>query len=149
IRDRNVTGVQTCALPISDNLLETLKVDKLLSYHEENVESDELFPVTKKLIYNYDYGDDWIVDITKHKNCDDLIIQNLINDQELEEAKQTVLDKHQPVCLHAQGLSVFDDVGGLSGFANFLGEIYEGTNKAEASDARSWAKNLGWSARKV
>jgi len=132
----------------TDNLLETLEVDKILAY-QEVLATVDFFPVTKELIYNYDFGDDWIVNITKHKNCDDLIKQNLIDNQELKDAKQLVLDKHQPVCIHAEGLSVLDDVGGLSGFANFLGEIYEGTNKSESSEARSWARSLGWSARKV
>jgi len=37
----------------------------------------------------------------------------------------------------------------LSGFANFLGSIYEEDDKAEASHLRQWARSLGWNAAKV
>ncbi|MEG0249383.1 MAG: hypothetical protein RR561_01510 [Peptostreptococcus sp.] len=44
---------------------------------------------------------------------------------------------------------MLDDVGGLSGFADLLGTIYEGEDKEEVFSARAWAKSLGWSATKV
>lgn len=69
--------------------------------------------------------------------------------KELEEAEDIVSSKHKPVCINKDGISILDDVGGLSGFANFLGTIYEGEDKEEASSARTWAKGLGWSATKV
>jgi len=71
------------------------------------------------------------------------------DEYELQEAEDIVLDKHKPVCIHKDGISVLDDVGGLSGFADFLGIIYEGEDKEEASSTRAWARSLGWSARKV
>lgn len=48
-----------------------------------------------------------------------------------------------------EGLSVLDDVGGLSGFAEFLGVIYEGWLREQRAEYRAWAKSLGWSAAKV
>lgn len=70
-------------------------------------------------------------------------------EDELEEAEDIVSSKYKPVCINKDGISVFDDVGGLSGFADFLGIVYEGEDKGESAGARAWAKSLGWSARKV
>ncbi|NMA48990.1 MAG: plasmid pRiA4b ORF-3 family protein, partial [Tissierellia bacterium] len=133
----------------TESLLERLEVNKVIAAQGEEVDSNNLFPVTKELIYNYDFGDNWIVKISKYKDCEDLLKQNIVGEYELEEAEEIVLDKHKPVCINKEGLSVLDDVGGLSGFADLLGTIYEGEDKEEASGARAWAKSLGWSAAKI
>lgn len=133
----------------TESLLERLEVNEILAAQHESIDNDNLFPVTKELIYNYDFGDNWIIKITKYKNCQDLIEENMISEYELEAAEKSVIDKHKPVCISKQGLSVLDDVGSLSGFADFLGIIYEGEDKKEASDLRAWAKSLGWSAKKI
>ena len=133
----------------TESLLERLEVNKVIAAQSEDITSEELFPVTKELIYNYDFGDNWIVGITKYNDCEDLLKHNIIDEYELEEAEYTVLDRHKPVCINKEGISVLDDVGGLSGFADFLGTIYEGEDKEEAFSARAWAKSLGWSATKV
>ncbi len=133
----------------TESLLERLEVNKVIAAQGEDIASKGLFPVTKELIYNYDFGDNWIVRITKYKDCEDLLKQNIIDEYELEEAEDIVLSKHKPVCINKDGISVLDDVGGLSGFADFLGRIYEGEDKEESANARAWAQSLGWSARKV
>lgn len=133
----------------TESLLERLEVNKVLAAQHESIDNDNLFPVTKELIYNYDFGDNWIIKITKYKDCQDLIKENLISKYELEAAEKSVIDKYKPICISKQGLSVLDDVGSLSGFADFLGIIYEGEDKKEASDLRAWAKSLGWSAKKI
>lgn len=133
----------------TEDLLERLQVDKVVASQDENLHSEGVFPVTKELTYHYDFGDDWIVKISKHKDCEDLLKDNIIDEDELKEAEETVISKHKPVCIDKVGVSVLDDVGGLSGFANFLGTIYEGEDKEEASDARTWARSLGWHTRKT
>lgn len=133
----------------TENLLERLEVNKVIAAQDEDIDAEGLFPVTKELIYNYDYGDNWIVKITKYKDCEDLLKNNLLAEYELEEAEDIVSNKHRPVCIHKEGISVLDDVGGLSGFARFLGTVYEAEDKEEASAARTWAKSLGWSDAKV
>ncbi|WP_246451806.1 plasmid pRiA4b ORF-3 family protein [Alkalicella caledoniensis] len=133
----------------TESLLERLEVDKIIAAQDEVMDSKNLFPVTKELIYNYDFGDNWIIKITKYKDCEDLIRDNLIDRDELEEAEDTVVNKHKPVCLNKDGISVLDDVGGLSGFADLLGVIYEGEDKEEKANARAWAQSLGWSAKKM
>ncbi len=42
-----------------------------------------------------------------------------------------------------------DDAGGLHGFADLLGILYEGTKEDDISFYRSWAKELGFSEKKV
>ncbi len=133
----------------TEDLLERLEVNKVIAAQGEDVNLEALFPVTKELIYNYDFGDNWIIKITKYKDCEDLLKNNIIDEYELEEAEDIVISKHKPVCINKVGVSVLDDVGGLSGFADFLGTIYEGEDKEEASSARAWAKSLGWSSTKV
>lgn len=59
------------------------------------------------------------------------------------------MSKHTPVCIHKDGVFVLDDVGGLGGFADFLGNIYESDSKEEQAEYRAWAQSLGWSTRKV
>ena len=133
----------------TENLLERLEVNQVLAAQCEEMDPKELFPVSKELIYNYDFGDNWIVKISKYKDCSDLLEKNIIGEDELEEAEQVVLNQHKPVCINKEGLSVLDDVGGLSGFADFLGIIYEGDDKEEASHARAWSKSMGWRGTKT
>ena len=133
----------------TENLLERLEVSKVLAAKDEEFATNELFPITKELIYNYDFGDNWIVTITKKKDCEDLIKRNILSEEELIEANEIIIKKHKPVCIHKDGIFLLDDVGGLSGFADFLGTIYESEDKEERTESRAWAQSLGWSTRKV
>ena len=133
----------------TDSLLERLEVAKVLAFKDDDVSNNGIFSVTHKLIYNYDFGDDWTVTITKEKDCSELLLKGFISKDELLDAEATVLTKHKPVCIHKDGVNVLDDVGGLGGFIRFLTEIYEGEDKEERSDYKAWAQSLGWSTRKV
>ncbi len=133
----------------TESLLERLEVNKVLATPNQELAVDGVFPVTTSLIYYYDFGDNWTITITKTDNCDDLLENNDISEDELARAEETVLSRHKPVCLKKDGVSVLDDVGGLSGYADFLGAIYEGDDKEERADYRAWAKSLGWSTRKT
>lgn len=133
----------------TENLLERLEVDKLLAAKGEDICAETLFPVTNELIYNYDFGSNWIVKITRHKDYNNMLKKNLVDKMEIEKAEELVISKHRPVCINKDGLSVIDDVGNLSGFANFLGLVYEGDDKEEMSDRRAWARSLGWNTRKL
>lgn len=50
----------------TESLLERLEVNKIIAAQGEDIGSDGLFPITKELIYNYDFGDNWRVKITTH-----------------------------------------------------------------------------------
>jgi len=134
----------------TDSLLERLEVAAVLAFKDEDIcINSDIFPVTHKLIYKYDFGDDWTITITKEKDCNELLQKSHISKAELLDAEETVLTKHKPVCIHKEGVFVLDDVGGLNGFINFLKEIYEGEDKEERSNTKVWAQSLGWSKRKI
>jgi len=113
------------------------------------VEEPEVKPVTHKIIYYYDYGDGWVVDITRLENCDDLLEKNLITKDELTDAQNTVIDKYRPVCIHQDGMFVLDDVGGFGGFINLLKTLYESDDVEEKRQMREWTYSQGWSTRRV
>lgn len=129
-------------------LLERLEVNKVLATKNEPIATKDVFPVAHKLVYTYDFGDNWEVIITKEDNCDELLKEGLISIEELKEAEQMVLDNHKPVCIHKVGVNVLDDVGGLGGFADFLNTIYESKDKTECSAYKRWAQGQGWSSKK-
>ncbi len=129
----------------TENLLERLLVDDVIAYTNQELNKDEIFPVTNELIYNYDFGDNWEVTITKHDNYDDLLEKHLVFLEEISEIEQLVLKNYKPYCIHRDGISVMDDVGGLSGYANFLGDKYEQTNlDHDLRDINAWATSMGW-----
>lgn len=132
-----------------DSLLERLQVDMILADEHEEIDGEAFYPVTREIRYLYDFGDNWNVTITKHKDCEDLLSENSIGEEELQEAVESVVKNHRPICIHKQGISVLDDVGGLRGFSEFLGIIYEAPMKRDRADYRAWAKSLGWSDKKI
>jgi hypothetical protein len=92
------------------------------------------FPLTSRLTYVYDYGDGWTVEITAVRR---------VAPEELAGIP------HLPFCVGADGIQVMDDVGGISGFADFLRTIHEGTSK-DIAESREWAENLWkWSENPV
>lgn len=115
------------------------------------------------LYYNYDFGDDWNVQITASDNAEDLIKSDRLTAEEWEEAKLQLHSKHRPVCIAQDGLPVFDDVGNIHGYAAFLRCINRDARKNNIADeddnspypyhgkveTLAWAKSLGWSKRRV
>lgn len=132
----------------TESLLEKLVVADILASDDED-RNGEGQSVTSELFYEYDFGDGWRVKITRKDYYHDLLLDCLVSAEELEEAAEVVISKHKPVCLVREGLSVMDDVGGMSGYARFLQTIYEGEDKEEAADSRRWAKYMGWNQKKT
>ena len=62
---------------------------------------------------------------------------------------RAVLDGHCPVCVAADGLPVFDDVGRICGYIDFLTTIHLNEDEEERGQAREWAGSLGWTGRAV
>lgn len=133
----------------TEDLLERLEVCKILADKGELLDEEQLFPVAKEIVYTYDYGDNWTIVITKGDNCESLLEGGFVSSEEIDYAKNIVLNKHMPVCIHKDGVFLLDDVGGLNGFADFLGTVYESDDKAESDEQRVWAKSLGWSEKKI
>lgn len=106
-------------------------------------------PVTNKLFYNYDFGDNWMVEITRVDDFNQLVQQGVVDQDWMEEAMRIVAEKHQPVCVHKIGGYVMDDVGGMRGFTDFLRGVYIDDDKEEKEALKEWAKGMGWSGRKV
>ena len=111
-------------------------------------------PITDVLYYNYDFGDNWMVKITASENCPDLVESGRITQLELDKANVKCREVYRPVLIARDGEMVLDDVGGLSGFADFLKDINPDftrmtpEEKEEAKERKkemlTWAKSLGW-----
>ena len=120
-------------------------------------------PITKELIYEYDYGDGWEVKITlvdeyysddawDHPNKAGFIIpavteEQVFDDQtplyksgeiiegELRDQITTVITKRRPLCIALDGLPVLDDVGGIGGYCEMLTGIHgEGSEHFDYDD---------------
>ena len=133
----------------SESLLERLEVATVLADINESINGDSLFPVTKELIYNYDYGDGWEITITREDKFTHLIENGFATLAGISEASDTVMNEHRPVCIHRDGICVMDDVGGLGGFADFLEQLYESEDKEVNKQCRTWSKSQGWSDKKT
>ena len=92
----------------------------------------------------YDYGDGWEVSI-------ELTQDYYANDLEGQDGSviRAVLDGHCPVCVAADGLPVFDDVGIICGYIDFLTTIHLNEDEEERGQAREWAGSLGWTGRTI
>lgn len=142
--------------------------DFLLSVHDdiEKLKKEkstdllkEILPCafTNSLIYRYDYGDGWKVRITATGDCLDLIKDGRITQEELDKAQIKCRELYRPVTIAVDGEMLLDDVGGTSGYADFLKTInddyknddeyvpdkdIEREMKIEKRETLNWAKNV-------
>jgi len=82
----------------------------------------------------------------------------MLTEEELAEAKSTVIREYRPVCIHQDGMRLVDDVGGFYGFVEMLRILYESGEQDEPGDpddpdtkenTLAWANGMGWSTRKI
>lgn len=80
--------------------------------------------------YLYDYGDGWeaAIKLTQDYYANDLEGQD-------GSVIRAVLDSHSPVCIAADGLPVFDDVGGIGVYIDFLTTIHLNEDEEERGQA--------------
>lgn len=119
--------------------------------------------------YEYDYGDGWRVKImlldtygNRHATTrlsasgsetawlDENRSEHVDPDVEgkLRESVGLVMEKLAPICLEADGLPVFDDVGGPYGYCAFLLGLHGRMNDREFEpEDMEWARSLGWNGR--
>ena len=103
---------------------------------------------TDVLIYNYDFGDDWHIEITMTENCDDLIAQHRLSSEQLNRSVQKCRRTYRPVTLAVDGEMLLDDIGGLGGFAEFLRNINPDLDNMTEEEKEEAQENkdeyLGW-----
>ena len=110
--------------------------------------------ITDVLLYEYDFGDRWQLKITGSYGCDDLVEDGRVTQEELDAARTAVWKTYRPVCIASDGYNLVDDVGGLSGYVDFLEKLDGKVDKdddyaaEEKADLRTWARSMGWSKRK-
>lgn len=136
-----------------------IKVKKYIdSIIDKQIDSPEVqalpSPITDVLIYSYDFGDNWKIKITASENCSDLVESGRITQTSLDKANIKCREVYRPVLIARDGEMLIDDVGGISGFADFLRGInpdLERMNKEDKKEAKqeksellAWAKGLGW-----
>lgn len=101
---------------------------------------------------NYDFGDSWCVKITVSKDCEDLVRDGRITQEQLDKAQIKCRELYRPVTLAVDGEMLMDDVGGMGGFIDFLKTInpeLDGMDKEEKELAKTEKKEmLDW-AKKV
>lgn len=84
----------------------------------------EIFPAYDHIIYNYDFGDDWIHHIK---------LVSIIDDY----------DKNHPVCTSGEGDAPPEDVGGPGGYAEML-RILDDPEDPEYESMKSWIDGMEW-----
>lgn len=112
-----------------------------------------VIPLSDKLLYSYDYGDGWEVEITcsdefEHTEDSFFDCEGKDASEEISAKLSAVRSRHRPICIMADGLPLMDDVGGIGGYCEFLQTI-NGTDKEERSDMKEWASDMGWTGRMV
>lgn len=176
VSDGNRKGEPDLADSFEDFLNDSLKA-KINQMLKSGKDEPDIQPVvqccTDTLLYEYDYGDGWLVKITADRDCGRLIRNGRTDADAVEKAVQTVCEENRPVCIAADGLPVLDDVGGFDGYIRFLrginkqnewaywaGKVAEEGGKRDeiperipdnwdydGGDTLEWARSLGWSGR--
>lgn len=136
----------------------------------EKLEIKDVFSIDNEFYYEYDYGDGWKVRISLLEEYENrykapespvsgftvvpITNKNRMEDAdpnvdgELRETVRKVMATLVPVCIEADGYSVFDDVGGVHGFCEFLKGLHGIDNDmGYQPEDMEWARSLGWRQR--
>jgi len=108
---------------------------------QKETEPKNVMPITDTLLYSYDFGDDWKIDITLTKEFGKDETQSIDN-----ETAANVITTGKPICIAKDGLNVVDDCGNVSGYIEMLQTIHEG-EREDAHWMREWARSQGWTGR--
>ena len=109
---------------------------------QKKYEPKQIMPIATELLYSYDYGDGWEVDIT--------LVGEFGKDGQMvdDETAAEVIANRKPICIAKDGLHVLDDCGNIHGYIDMLRTIHGG-DREEAMDMREWARGQGWTGRDV
>lgn len=107
----------------------------------ERLSIEDVFKISHEFRYRYDYGDNWKVRIKLLEEYGD---SDLAQPEAVKKVKETLA----PTCIYAEGLPLIEDVGGVSGFCDFLKGMHGTRNNRDyVKEDIVWAKSLGWSGR--
>lgn len=125
----------------ANTLLERLTLREILCPANQIPESIDPYSVavrqlTDRLVYEYDYGDGWVIHISLMDSAD----------ATPEQVEQVQAEK--PVCISRDGINIMDDVGGVYGYCEFLEQLHEGEPE-EREQLRQWARMFAWTGRAV
>ena len=113
------------------SLLERLSVGEVLDSYQE-------------FFYNYDFGDDWTFRITSPGKPDSCLSQGLLTEAQYRKCSEKLEKTHRPVMMAHDGVMLIEDVGGISGFCDFLELTHEGPVDDESAAALFWAAGQEW-----
>ena len=119
-----------------------LNAFKHMKIYQKKAEPNDIMPIATNLLYSYDYGDGWKVDIS--------LVQEFGKDTHVvdDETAHKVIESRKPICIAKDGLNVLDDCGNISGYIDMLRTIHEGERR-EAKELKEWARSQGWTGRDV
>ncbi len=109
-----------------------------------------VYSFTDELFYQYDFGDNWQIRITGSRNCVDLVESGKITQDMLDKSNIKARVTYRPVLLARDGEMLLDDVGGTSGFVEFIKAINtmqrgeRDENDMSRTELKEWAKSMGW-----
>jgi len=109
---------------------------------QKKTEPNKIMPIASELLYSYDYGDGWEIDLS--------LVQEFGKDTQIvdDETAAKVIANCKPICIAKDGLNVLDDCGNVSGYIDMLRTIHEG-DRNEAKALSEWARGQGWTGRDV
>lgn len=115
---------------------------KHMMHLHKSAEPNNIMPIATELLYSYDYGDNWEVEVS--------LVREFGKDNQIvdDEAAAKVIATRKPICIAKDGLNVLDDCGNVSGYIEMLRTIHEG-DRGEAKKMGEWARSLGWTGRDV
>lgn len=87
--------------------------------------------------------DNWKIIIT----CSNVYFDDYSDDYESDTVEKVILE-HIPICVKSDGINLIEDVGGLSGFVEFLIKSSVPNNR-KAKSSNEWTAKRGWSRRKT
>lgn len=111
-------------------------IEDLIEDMETTIIDPRVIPLNNKLIYKYDYGDGWVVNITCEATYEEYYSRH---SGELID----VIHGERPLCTYVDGYNVMDDVGGVYGYIDFLLD-YFGGNSEERKEAKGYGSFMGW-----
>jgi hypothetical protein len=127
-----------------------------LQQYRDVLGNPPVIPFTTQLLYNYDYGDNWIIELERGDDTfQDLIDKGVCTLKAIKAAYESCWQTYRPVCVFAQGLNLVEDVGGVNGFCELLSTLHQEIPKntpeenlrlikEDQENMRLWAKGLDW-----